>query len=147
MLRELRDSIEVPPIDPAREQALLAAFDNRTEPAPRMARWAWAAAAALTLATSSLVGIAARVEPVTPHVASPVLARPRTAFAAEAGFVLVPGAHALPPLESGEVRRVEIPISALAELGIPSPAAPTPIVTADVIIGRDGFARAVRIVQ
>ena len=147
MLRELRDSIEVPPIDPAREQALLAAFDGRTEPAPRVARWAWAAAAALTLATSSLVWIAANVEPVTPHVASPVLARPLAASASEAGFVLVPGAHALPPFESGEVRRVEIPISALTELGIPSPAAPTPLVKADVIFGRDGFARAVRVVQ
>jgi hypothetical protein len=148
-LRHLRDAVEVPPIDPAREQALLDAFDHARRHEPRTARWAWAAAAALTLATSGLVWIAANAGTVAPPIAPPVLAElPPPASAAElAGFVPWPGAHALPPFESGEVRRIDLPVSELPALGLPQPQVPVTIVKADVVVGRDGFARAVRLVQ
>jgi hypothetical protein len=53
---------------------------------------------------------------------------------AETGFVVLPGAQALPRLESGQVIRVELPSAGGA-------------IQADVLIGQDGLARAVRWVQ
>jgi hypothetical protein len=150
-LRNLRDSIEVPPVDPARERALLEAFDARGRSrtgASRGSRLAWlAAAAAVTVSTATLAWIAATAEPAGPAIARPVLVPPAgmASPAERAGFVLWPGSHALPPFESGEVRRVEIPATALVELGLPSPPAPAAIVNAEVIIDRAGFARAVRL--
>jgi len=49
-------------------------------------------------------------------------------------FVAWPGAAAWPPFESGELIRVDIPTDA-------------GVVHADVLVGQDGFARAIRLVQ
>jgi hypothetical protein len=54
--------------------------------------------------------------------------------AAPAEFVVLPGATALPHFERGEVIRMEIPF-------------PEGPVQADVLVGQDGIARAVRFVQ
>ena len=62
-------------------------------------------------------------------------------------FVAWPGAAAWPPFESGELVRVEIPTSALLSLGFSEPESASGVVQADVLIGQDGFARAVRLVQ
>jgi hypothetical protein len=66
---------------------------------------------------------------------------------AAADFVLWPGAAAWPPFESGELVRVTLPLDALPALGIAPPAAADAIVQADVLVGQDGFARALRFVQ
>jgi hypothetical protein len=64
-----------------------------------------------------------------------------------AEFVQVPGAGTLPPLESGELLRLSLPVSALPSLGLLPPAsAEVDVVSADVLVGQDGFARAVRLV-
>ena len=66
---------------------------------------------------------------------------------AAAGFVLWPGAAAWPPFESGELVRVTLPLDALPALGVAPPAAADAVVQADVLVGQDGFARAIRFVQ
>jgi len=61
-------------------------------------------------------------------------------------FVPWPGAAALPTFESGQLVRLDLPASLLPSLGLlPSPLH-VGVVQADVLIGQDGFARAVRLV-
>jgi hypothetical protein len=62
-------------------------------------------------------------------------------------FVPWPGARDLPPLESGELLRVDLPVSMLPALGMVPPATRGTAVKADVIVGQDGLARAVRLVS
>jgi hypothetical protein len=62
-------------------------------------------------------------------------------------FVPWPGAQAWPPFESGELMRVDLPVSALPALGLWPPSSAASVVEADIVVGQDGFARAVRIVQ
>jgi hypothetical protein len=61
-------------------------------------------------------------------------------------FVVLPGAAALPRLESGRVIRIEIPESELRSVGL-WPAVQGGAIQADVLVGQDGLARAVRLVQ
>ena len=62
-------------------------------------------------------------------------------------FVPLVAGHA-PPLASGQLVRVELPRSALASLGLPLNAArPGAMIKADVLLGDDGLARAIRLVQ
>jgi hypothetical protein len=140
VLSKLDADIEVPPVDPAREQALLAAFDahwSRSGTAPR--RWTWMAAAAMTAMTVGLgwfgVYRAPRVVPAADVTAE------------MADFVPWPGAQALPPLESGELIRIDLPVAALPALGFAPPSSAVRVVKADIVVGQDGFARAVRLVQ
>jgi hypothetical protein len=151
-LRLLRHGVEVPPLDPARERALLAAFDAygarpRTgdlwRKSPRVAgrgRWAWMTAAAASIA------IAVTLDLMVVKNAPGGGAKPE-AIVDVTDFVPWPGAQAWPPFESGELMRVDLPVSALPALGLwpPSPAAG--VVQADIVVGQDGFARAVRLVQ
>jgi hypothetical protein len=63
------------------------------------------------------------------------------------GFQPVPGAIGLPDLESGSIVRVELPMTALAAYGVdivPDPARAE--VQADLLVGQDGHARAIRVV-
>lgn len=140
-LTRLRQTMDVPPIDPAREQALLDAFDAYwAHPRPDVSsgsRWAAAALVALTVAINWLV----------------VATDPRSGSgrAAEvvdhAEFVAWPGAEARPPFESGSVVRVELPVAALSALGLSAPLSTATVVQAEVVVAQDGFARAVRLVR
>ena len=133
--------IEVPPIDPEREQALLAAFDAHwAQPGPRTSRWSLGTAAALAAA---IVGLNWLVVSNTPIVDS-VPAEPAFDMT---GFVPWPGAEAWPRFESGSLVRVDLPVSALIALGLPLPSSTVSVVQADIVVGQDGFARAVRVVQ
>jgi hypothetical protein len=120
---------------------------GRVFPGGRSARgnWPWwAAAAASLLAVSFLVspqgpgGSPARKGPP----ASPVPPE------AEAGdFVLLGYGESFTEMDSVHVVRVELPGSALAGLGWPPQAGPdSAAVTADVVVGPDGIARAIRVV-
>ena len=62
-------------------------------------------------------------------------------------FTTLPGAVGLPELESGSVVRIALPVGALPEYGleIVTDGAKT-IVEADVLVGQDGMARAIRLV-
>jgi len=141
-LAALRQRVEVPPADPAREAALVAAFDARqAQPRPRLRGVPmWAAAAALILITISLNWLVVR----RPAVVSDVAPEP---VADLAGFVLWPGASAWPPFESGSLMRVELPVSILPALGLSAPSSASGVVPADIVVGQDGLARAVRLVQ
>jgi hypothetical protein len=70
---------------------------------------------------------------------------PRPAVRPSAGFVLWPGAAALPPFESGELVRTELPVDVLPALGLPTPQTTRETVTADLLVAQDGLVRAVRL--
>jgi hypothetical protein len=148
----LRHDVEVPALDPATEQALLAAFDahwarpRAGEPrrkSPRVGtagRWVW-----MTAAAASIV-IAVTLDSLVVKNAPGSGAR-REAIVDMADFVAWPGAQAWPPFESGELMRVDLPVSALPGLGLAPPSSAASVVEADIVVGQDGFARAVRLVQ
>src|SRR6476660_9107528 len=72
----------------------------------------------------------------TPRVVSPT------------GFVALPGSAGLPAFESGEIVRMEVPVASLPAYGIDiSPGVGTRPLEADLLIGQDGFARAIRLVK
>jgi len=63
------------------------------------------------------------------------------------GFVSIPGADGLPDFESGEIVRVEIPLTSLPTYGIEIlPDARGAPVAAALLVGQDGQARAIRLV-
>jgi hypothetical protein len=64
------------------------------------------------------------------------------------GFVAVPAAAALPQFESGSIVRMSLPVTALPSYGVDiSPASSGEPVEADVLVGQDGLARAIRLVN
>jgi hypothetical protein len=64
------------------------------------------------------------------------------------GFVALPSAAGLPAFESGEIVRVEVPVTSLPMYGIDiTPDARGPAVEADFLVGQDGQARAIRLVR
>jgi hypothetical protein len=63
-------------------------------------------------------------------------------------FVALPGAASLPRFESGSIVRVDLPLSSLAAYGVDiSTSGGTGPVEADVLVGQDGEARAIRLVS
>ena len=64
-----------------------------------------------------------------------------------AGFVPLPIAAGLPDFESGEIVRLELPVTSLPGFGVEMPsAAGARSVQADLLIGQDGQPRAIRLV-
>jgi hypothetical protein len=113
------------------EQRLLAAFRARRYAKKRW--WIYLAAAAFL---AGVVGL--------------YLAKPRTAAVSkyQAGaFVMLPYAQSDVPLEQPVVVRVSISVSALSVMGVPSLAGANERVNAELLVGQDGVARAVRFVQ
>jgi hypothetical protein len=176
-LRRLADDLKEPADDPQREHTLLAMFDRAwSRQRAHAPIWTWLAAAGLACAavlTWHLAGApgarrigtppVAVVEPETQQTealdsasrvpgAEHVTSTPATpATPVHPGraqhadfrpdetpdstdFVAWPGATAWPPFESGELIRIDIP----TEVGV---------VQAEVLVGQDGFARAIRLVQ
>lgn len=69
-------------------------------------------------------------------------------FVRPAGFVELPGAVGLPDFESGQIIRLEIPLTSLPTYGIEIlPDAQGTPVEADLLVGQDGQARAIRLVN
>jgi anti-sigma factor RsiW len=66
---------------------------------------------------------------------------------AASNFVPWPGASALPVFESGQLVRTELPASVLPLLGIARASDVEGKVEADVLVGQDGFVRAVRLAR
>ena len=65
-----------------------------------------------------------------------------------AGFVEIPGAAALPPMESGSIVRVALPVTSLPQYGlaiVPDVAGDS--VEAELLIAQDGLARAIRLAR
>jgi hypothetical protein len=157
-LRQSANAAAVPAIDPAREAALLAAFDahqwNRNRSRRSFAFPAWAAAAALIVTTVSLNWLVV-ARPLSQPAdgrrgwpANATVATPSDFYTNNFdGFVAWPGASAWPPLESGALMRVDLPVSLLPTLGLSAPSSAAGLVAADIVVGQDGLARAVRLVQ
>ena len=78
----------------------------------------------------------------------PPIAEPAADAAAVSEFVPWPGAASLPAFESGQLVRTELPASVLPVLGlVPAGTVTDGRVLADVLIGQDGLARAVRLAK
>ena len=134
----------VPPIAPPARVTPLAARDSVPAPPPR---------------TESVAQPPANVDAAPRERVQPVAARasrrPRRPAAMsdaelaylEAPFVLWPGAEAAPALESGSVVRARLPAAILPALGLSPPPSSAGDVAVDMLIGQDGFARAVRLVK
>ena len=171
-LRGLARDLKEPSFDPQRERALLTIFDEASakRSAHRQAP-VWTGLAAAALIFGAVLTWQFANGPGAPGIASPptamVAQEIQQAQALEPGlsiasaeqpaarpagalvqatdllspvssdatdFVAWPGATAWPPFESGELIRVELPVDG-------------GVVEADVLIGQDGFARALRLVQ
>jgi hypothetical protein len=155
-LQRMARQTPVPECDPEREALLLKAFDQaRQRPAQRRTGYLWLAG--LTTAAGLLIA-AGLVLPGTQRRGTPPISdrRPHTppdhrgagSPVGDAGeFVSWPGSSSLPPLESGQLLRVTLPVSMLPSLGLVPPATRTLPVHADVLVGQDGLARAVRLVD
>ncbi|HEY9404600.1 MAG TPA: hypothetical protein VIQ24_18220, partial [Pyrinomonadaceae bacterium] len=77
-----------------------------------------------------------------------VAAKPNEAETVTEFIPLVAGAPAAAPLESGQLVRVQLPRAALASLGLPLNAERgNETVKADVLLGSDGLAHAIRFVR
>ncbi len=145
-LRRIGRRTAVPPVDPEREARLLAAFDASQQVSSTSKRGIWWMTG-LAAAASLLVAFAiTSVRPLQRGVVSdPVsLQSPAVAFGE---FVPWPGTSRLPPLESGELLRVQLPVSVLPSLGLIPPSTRATSVRADVLVGQDGLTRAVRLVD
>jgi hypothetical protein len=113
----------------------------------------WAAAFAAVLAIGVLV-----VRERTPEAARPSNSNALILAGADAspaqfdpnedGFLPLPGAAQLAPAEDMDMVRVELPRSAMMQVGIEvSPDRAGEIVRADVMVGADGLARSVRFLE
>jgi hypothetical protein len=164
-LRRLDEVSVVPPPEPAREAALMAAFDaahaagrgsdlsERRASKGRRAYWGMAA-----LATAAALLIAVGIAPTStgrpaPSGGSQATHKPPSSSRGvqtvppPSEFVMVPGAMALPEIESGSLVRIDLPVSALPALGVMPPSGAVARVKADLILGQDGLPRAVRLVN
>jgi hypothetical protein len=116
------------------EAAVLAEMTRR-EPTPLRTSSAWLpVAAALLIAIGSGIWVATQVERTQ-----------AVSTIQPAGFVDIPGASALPPMESGAIVRVALPVSALPSYGIQiGPDFGAGRMEVDLLIAQDGLPRAIR---
>ena len=120
------------------EAEVMAAFGGRANPVtpPRFGTVWGAIAATLILTTAAGAWLSYR------HGRSGAVA------VQQAGFLRIPGTAYLPPMESGAIVRVELPVTALPSYGIQIvPEMNTDAVDADLLIAQDGLARGIRLVD
>jgi hypothetical protein len=139
---------------PARvETRLLRAFrDQNGVPALQVRnRWlmplCWSAAAALLLALALWLSGARQAIPQrpTPALAEVAFSSDPDTVAQDDGFIPLPHAERIAPNEAINMVRMEVPRSTLLELGFTvNPDQTADQVEADVLLGSDGMARAVR---
>lgn len=152
------------------EQQLIAAFRTRAQKR-KTTRWWWTGSAVAAIAASVLLFAVARgpskpVPPVLNDVHAPAEARATTPpqqlpvtkvgrarrrrrpMRETAEFYALPDADNAIPLEHATVVRVQMPMSDLRELGVEiNEQRASDQVQADVLLGQDGIARAVRFVE
>jgi hypothetical protein len=155
---------------PARvEQLLIAKFRARSQ-RRRLALWGSAAAGLAAMAAG--IAVLVWMAPAGPKTASPTIhaavskapdmqpAEPVLEETREArdaivhtddvagSFYPLPEADALPPLETAMVVRVQMPMASLRLMGLPvNEDSSVDPVQADVLLGQDGLARGVRLIQ
>ena len=154
-LRELANAPVRP--SPATEARVLAEFDRawneRPRVVPRRLPPVWIAVAASLVAAVGLALFALLPAKAGSHGTRlnswlpPSGGSSASGTASPSGFITLPGAVALPPLESGQLVRTDLPVSMLPSLGITPVGAQGRTVKADILVGQDGVARAVRLVN
>ena len=159
-LRAVADTLGYLQAPPRVEERVLAAFRQQSGGLPAAARgrrWipaaAWAAALAAMIAIGVLVIRQRQPEATQPApkggmevamVEAPAVATGTD----EEGFLPLPGAAQLAPAGDLDLVRVELPRSAMMQVGIEvSPERATETVQADVMVGPDGLARSVRFLE
>jgi hypothetical protein len=125
------------------EDQLLTEFRRRSR--LRRAR-VWISAASVG-AVAATIAVLLWIGPLaSKHAASPADAPPLTEETA--GFYPLPDAEALPPVESAMVVRVQMPMASLELIGFPiNQDRASDRVEAEVLLGQDGLARGVRLVE
>jgi len=146
-LRELAHATKSLEASADLEQRLLQSFPDTAEHPAAVLRVRWIPAAAfsfaLLLVTSALVLQVLRMP-------SHDRAAPSTVGESDPleGFMPVPGASALPRLESARIVTYELPLVTLRSYGleiVPEPNRSS--VDADLLIGQDGYPRAIRLIE
>ena len=146
-LHELAQATKSLGASPDLEQRLLESLATTSEHSGVAARVRWIPAAAfssaLLLVTSALVLQVLRMP-------SHDRAAPSTVVGSDLleGFMPVPGASALPRLESARIVTYELPLVTLRSYGleiVPEPNRSS--VDADLLIGQDGYPRAIRLIE
>lgn len=143
------------------ESGLVAAFRSQHRRARLRERrhwWipalSWAAAAGVVMAAALFLLRPHQPQPAHRGAANSVelayMTDASEAYAGEAedGFIALPNARGLDPAEEVNVVRVEVPRSAMLEVGLAVSAdRVSELVEADVMLGPDGLARAIRFVD
>ncbi len=173
-LRALRESMRDAAAPDRVEAALLAAFRQRRQSQRVGAnrRWLlWPVAAAAVLAVAAFVALLPgprRIEPIRPAVATPALtaappalvepaaptpatrrrAAPARTKEVATDFIPLVTQAAWGPGDSVQIIRVRVPRTDLIAFGMPlNPERAFELVKADIVLGQDGVARAVRLVR
>jgi hypothetical protein len=134
-LAALADRTRNASASPHVERAVLLEMQRLRAPARPSLRWL-PLAAALLLATTSGVWLAQRTQPVTLSAGEPP------------PFVELPGTAVMPPLESGSIIRVSLPVTSLPSYGIQiGPDFGAGPVLAELLVAQDGYPRAIRLVN
>lgn len=150
-LREVTDAARHQEPSAGVEARLMRAFgERRTVDIARPERriyWPLAAAAAIVVvALTPLVML--RMGGALPSPAGSIGSTEPAQAGTLDGFVPVPGAASLPRLESASIVRYQLPLAALPVYGVDVVADPgRHAVEADLLIGQDGHARAIRIAE
>jgi hypothetical protein len=110
-------------------------------PAPSR-RWVWSLAAAALILLSTFAARNLLLKPVSPPVAQQSEAQSETQ---QEGFIEVPYAPPLAPGELISVVHTELQPAELASLGVNVDPSWTTELPADLLVGQDGFPRAVRV--
>jgi len=126
------------------EHRLVTEFRRRSR--LRRAR-AWLSAASVG-AIAAAIAVLLWIGPLAPRRAASPVDSLAMADETTAGFYPLPDAEALPPVESAMVVRVQIPMASLELIGFPiNQDRASDRVEAEVLLGQDGLARGVRLVE
>jgi hypothetical protein len=130
---------------PEIEERLVREFRRRNNRRKRML-WIPALGAAAAAAAALLVWSHSQERKLSPAIVAPVAAAVEED--ADAAFYPLPEAEGLPALETAMVVRVQLPVSSLQLMGVPvAEERADSSVQADLLLGQDGLARAVRLAQ
>ncbi len=131
------------------EWQLRAEFGKRSR-RHRVRVWtSYAGAAAVAAGIALLLWVREAPRPAAAGPAAAAMATVPVAADEEtdAGFYPLPEAEALPDVENAMVVRVQMPVSSLRLMGFPLDEERADEVQAELLLGQDGLARGVRLVQ
>jgi hypothetical protein len=114
-----------------------------------LAAWMPAFSVATAAGIALLLWVHEKPKPApAPAVVAALAVAPVAEDDADSGFYPLPEAEALPAVENAMVVRVQLPVSSLQLMGVPvSEERADASVQADLLLGQDGLARAVRLAQ